>query len=101
MSKKIRYALIILGFIVFALLAPAILIYVRGLSYDFTTHRFVKTGILSLKTDPGSVSVYLNQKLVSTSSGNLRFLLPGEYDFLLKSPGYFDWVKRFTIAPGS
>jgi hypothetical protein len=101
MSKKLRYSLIGLGCLLFAILAPAIVLYVRGLSYDYASGHFITTGILALKTDPVSVDIYLNNKLVKQGGGDVRFLTPTQYSLRLSKPGYYDWSKLATINPGS
>ncbi len=100
MSNKIRYLLIAAGFVVFALLAPAIILYVRGISYDFGTGGFVSTGILATRAQPSNAEIFLNGKLKRTTSGDIRFLVPGEYQITLKKSGYQDWSKRLPVNSG-
>ncbi len=97
MTKKIRYLILALGFVVFIILAPVIVLYVRGMVYDFKTHSFVSTGILAIRTDPKNADIYLNGKLKSKTSGDIKFLLPGEYEVTFKKQGYNDWTKRLVI----
>ena len=100
MTKTARYVLLALGFIIFLVLAPLTVLYVRGLSFNFKTRSFVQTGILAIKTDPSDVQVFLNNKLARKGSGDVKFLLPDEYQVAFKKTGYFDWNKRLEILPG-
>ncbi|HVY67456.1 MAG TPA: PEGA domain-containing protein [Patescibacteria group bacterium] len=100
MSKTIRYSLIALGFLIFLIGAPLIVLYVRGITYDFKEHEFVQTGILGVRVNPNDAEVYLNGRLLRRGSGDVDFLPPAEYQVTLKKPGYFDWGKRLAVAPG-
>jgi len=100
MTKKSRYILIIIGFAVFLISAPLIILYVRGVAYDFSKNSFIKTGILAVKTEPKNVNIFLDGKLKQKNSGNIRFLKPKEYQIELKKDGYFNWSKRLPIEPG-
>jgi hypothetical protein len=97
MSKKSRYLIIAAGFITFLILAPLLVLYVSGVSYDFKTHQFFRTGIMGFQTDPKDVSIFLNGKLSRKSSGEVNFIKPGEYQVAVKKDGYRDWTKRLVI----
>jgi hypothetical protein len=99
MTKKSRYLLILVGFIIFLIGAPLIVLYVRGLSIDFATGKFVPTGILAVRSEPAQSAIYINEKLKKDREGDIKFLKPGEYDLVLKHVGYFDWYKRISVRP--
>ena len=98
MTKKTRYFLLTICVLIFVVLAPLIILYVRGITYDFQTRSFVKTGILAIRTIPNNPEVFLDGKL--KSAGDIRFVLPGEHEVVLKKPGYFDWGKRLQVNQG-
>jgi hypothetical protein len=100
MSKKARYSLILIGFLIFLIATPLIVLYVRGITYDFTTKSFVKTGILTIRSNPSSVNVYLNNRLIRRSEGDINFLTPGQYQITLEKTGYQSWQKRLLISAG-
>jgi hypothetical protein len=97
MSKKTRYLLLLLGFIFFILFTPVMVLYVTGLKYDLKTGQFTSTGILAIRSTPAVVDVILNGKKVRSSDGDIKFLLPGEYNLTLEKPGYQPWSKRFFV----
>ncbi len=97
MTKKSRYLLIAFGFVVFFLFAPIIFLYVSGISYDFASGKFFQTGILSVITEPKTVNIFLGNTLLAKSSGNIKFLLPNEYNVKLQKEGFFDWTKRLEV----
>jgi len=100
MTKKTRYLLLSFGFLLFLLLAPLILFYVRGITYDFASHKFVRTGILAIKTEPKDAEIYINGELELKKSGSVRFLPTKEYEVTVRKDGYFDWSKRLPVTEG-
>src|SRR3989344_370337 len=100
MTKKTRYLLILTGFVCFLIFAPFIVLYVRGVSFDLKGRAFVKTGILAIKTEPKSTQIFLDGKLKSDDGGDIKFLVPKEYEIKISKPGFFDWVKRLPINSG-
>lgn len=92
--------LIAAGFTVFLILTPLILMYVRGISYDFSTHKFVQTGILAVRTDPKNVKIIFNGQTKRSSSGDIKFLKPGEYEVKVEKDGYSAWTKRLAVYSG-
>lgn len=97
MTRRTRYLLIAMCFLIFLILAPLMVMYVRGIHYDFQNRRFVSTGILTMRTDPKSVDIFLDDQLARTKDGDIKFLEPGEYAVSIKKDGYFDWSKRLTV----
>jgi hypothetical protein len=100
MSKKTRYLIILAGFIVFFLLAPAIVFYISGVAYDFGAKKFIKTGTLNANSDPKKVNIYVDGQLERKTSGNIKFLISKEYNIEIKKDGYFEWFKRLKVEPG-
>lgn len=100
MKKRTRYSLLLVGFIFFLIVAPLIVFYATGVSYDFQNGRPVKTGILVANTDPSNASIYLDGKLAGTSPLKERFISPGEHLVSIQKDGYFPWEKRLEIKPG-
>lgn len=99
MSKKIRYLLIVFGFAFFLVAAPLIVFFVRGLKFDFKEKKFVSTGILAVESDPKDAQIFLDNKLVRTSQGEIRFLEPRDYRVSLQKNGYYPWEKTLTVEP--
>jgi len=99
MKARYRYSLIALGFAIFFTISPMIVIFVSGYRYDFTNKHFVKTGAISIKTDPSKATVTINGKVSGKTPDSARFLLPGEYDVSVSKTGYFTWSKKMTVSP--
>ncbi len=97
MDKKIRYLILLFGFLVFLVLAPLIVLYVTGNSIDPDTLRPVKTGILSAKSIPTNAEIFIDDELADKTDYNIRLLRPKEYNVRLEKEGYFSWSKRLPI----
>ncbi len=100
MIRKIRYSLIAIGFVFFLIAAPLMVLYVRGITYNFTTNKFVKTGILAVRVAPANASIFLDGKIKLQSQGDIKFLVPDGYRVDIKKSGYNDWGKRLNVNAG-
>jgi hypothetical protein len=67
MTRRTRYLLIALCVAAFAVLAPLIIFYIRGITYDTNDNRYLKTGILSIESEPRSAEIILDDKSVDTT----------------------------------
>ena len=97
MKKRTRYLLLVFGFILFLIIAPIIVLYVGGFSYDSLNNRYVRTGILVVNTNPEDAEVFLDGELKDTSPSRLKFLKPGSYSITVKKDGYHTWSKKLEI----
>src|ERR1035438_896534 len=97
MTKKTRYFLLAACVLFFLIVAPLMVLYVRGVTFNFKTRTFVSTGILAVRSVPNNVDVYLDGRQSRSSAGDLRFVTPGEHQLELKKTGYNDWSKRLEV----
>lgn len=97
MTKRARYFLIFLCIAAFLVLAPFVVFYVKGVTYDTGDNKYLSTGILSIQTDPKNVQIFLNEELADTTPADIRFLKPGGYNIKLLKKGYRPWTKRIEI----
>lgn len=103
MTLRKRYTLIVLGIIIFAIAAPAMVLGIRGITYDFANKRFVKTGILVAKAEPKDAILVVEGngiKRERKGSSTIRFLAPGDYNVSFSKEGFYSWQKRLTIRGG-
>lgn len=95
-----RITILTVLIVVFAIVAPVILVFALGYRIDFGQRRLVATGTLFVKTLPKDANIFLNGELSETKTPvTFRLLLPGEYEVKIEKPGYQTWAKRFTIFP--
>lgn len=97
MTLKNRITLIVLGIVIFLIIAPLSVLLARGYYFDWGNFRWIGTGIVSIKSDPRGTEIYLNGKLNDVTPAALRFLRPGEYEIILAKEGYEPWKKRIIV----
>lgn len=100
-EQKIRTLLFYLCVAVFIISLPFILSFALGYKFDTRTFRFKKTGLISIKTQPGSAAVYFNSKLLKEKTpATITELLPGEYGIKLELKEHYPWVSRVKVEGG-
>jgi len=98
MRLRTRITLIAFGVLIFVIFAPTIVLFATGFRYDFENNRLLKTGTISVRTEPRQAEVSINDELQpNLTPFAKRFLLPGEYTIEISKPGYRSWKKKITI----
>lgn len=100
MKSTTRYTLIVLGIVVFLILAPLLILYVSGRTINLDGGDSKTTGILDAKTNPSDAKLQIDGNEHSSTPAIARFLKQGEYQFTLSKEGYYDWTKRLPIEAG-
>lgn len=101
MTRKVRYGLLIAGFLFFISTAPILVLYVQGKLPSFKAKRALETGILSIVTNPRSSTIYLNGKVQDDKTpAAFRFLSPGNYEIKIEKPGFRPWIKNLSVFQG-
>jgi len=100
-EQKIRGVLFYLSLFVFLIGLPFILAF--ALSYKSNPHtlRFIKAGLIALKTQPSGARVYLNGKLLDEKTPvTFNELLPGKYAVKIELEQYYPWSSEVNVSPG-
>jgi len=81
--------------------ATLLVLWASGYKYNFKAHKFEKTGLIYLVSNPKNVKVYIDRKLVKEKTpARLRYILPGNYTVEIKKKGYFNWSKEIEVSAG-
>ena len=99
--QKIRSGLFYLSVFLFFIGLPFILSFALG--YKFNTHnlKFVKTGLIFVKTQPAGAKIYLNGELFSEKSPtSMQELLPGAYKVTLELAQHYPWQAQVEVEAG-
>ena len=97
-EQRIRAFLFYLSLVVFFAGLPPILSFALGYKFNPATFKFTKTGIISIKTQPEGVNVYLNGKLFPEKTpATINELLPGQYSLKLEMDYYYPWVSQVKV----
>ncbi len=95
--RSFFFWLLTLAFIVFA---PVVVYFSLGYKFDPRTRKFLKTGVLSVKTFPEAARLSLAPGGAKEFTPCvLRELLPGHYEIALEKTGYYDYRTTVEIRP--
>lgn len=102
MTRRTRTTLLIVLIVLFALIAPSVILYSQGYRFDFETKRLVQTGTFYFKVFPRSTEIYLDGKFkkktsMLTGSVLIENLLPKKYDIEIKKEGFHPWQKSLEV----
>ena len=97
-SLRLRRTAYYLYLLLFLFATPLVVLYTYGYRFDARTISFVKTGAISVSTDPRGARVLLNKdsKLIRTPSV-IKNVIPGTYTLSLTKDGYRDWQREVTV----
>lgn len=99
--QKIRSFLFYLSVLLFFAGLPFILSFALGYKFNSHSLKFVKTGIIFVKTQPGGAKIYLNGKLIADRSpASMQELLPGTYKVALELAQHYPWKADVEVEAG-
>ena len=99
--QKIRSFLFYLSVFLFFIGLPFILAFALGYKFNNRSLKFVKTGLISVKTQPEGAKIYLNGKLISEKSpASMQELLPGTYKVTLELAQHYPWKGQVEVEAG-
>jgi hypothetical protein len=99
--QKIRSFLFYLSVFLFFIGLPFILSFALGYKFNTHTLKFVKTGLIFVKTQPAGAKIYLNGKLIpERSPASMQELLPGVYKVTLELAQHYPWKAEVEVEAG-
>ena len=99
-SVKIRRLILALFVSLFIVVTTAILVNAHGYRYNTEHNKWLKTGIIVVKTVPRSADIFLDGKKVdSRSPARITHVFPGDHTITISKEGYGSWEKRLTVEP--
>lgn len=99
--QKARKVLFYLSVAIFIIGLPFILAFALGYKFNTHTLKFIKTGLIFIKTQPVGARIYLNGKLVSGKSPtSIQELLPGSYRITLELTQHYAWKAQVEVEAG-
>ena len=101
MKPVIRHTIFFLFLAFFFVSAPLIVLYTAGYRYNVFNGQFVRTGVLSVTTNPRNADISLNKKSIRRSSPHvIKYLIPRSYLLTLTKDGYHTWEAEVEIKSG-
>jgi len=99
--QKVRGILFFLGLLIFFTGLPYILSFALGYKFNPHTLKFVKTGLIYIRTQPEGAKIYLNNKLTTDKSpASIQELVPGVYKVALELEQYYPWKAEVEVQEG-
>jgi len=102
-----RRVLLGISILLFLALAPLIILYSLGYSFDFAKSKIVPTGGIYVKAFPKGVKVYLDNALVKENSSYsvgtgilIKDLPENDYEIRIEKEGYYSWHKEVPVKSG-
>lgn len=100
-EQKLRAILFYLSVVIFFLGLPFILSFALGYKFNPRTYRFVKTGLIVLKTQPQGAGVYIDKKLLHERTPlTIGELLPGKYHLKVELEKHYPWAAEVNVDAG-
>lgn len=97
MSHFVRKAFLYITIILFLLIAPTIIAYALGYSFDWQTKKPVLTGGFYLKSVPKKTNIYINDKFEQETPAFIKRLVPKYYQIRIEKEGYYPWGKNLKV----
>jgi len=99
--QRMRFFLFSLSLLLFLGGLPFILSFALGYKFNPHSLKFVKTGLIYIKTQPEGANIYLNGKLITEKSpASIQELLPGVYKVTLLLAEYYPWKSEVDVEAG-
>ena len=97
MNSKTRRIILCSVIIFFILIAPVIILYSLGYSFDWQEKKVVLTGGLYIKSIPKRATVYINDKPKKETPVFIKRLAPKYYQIKVTKEGFHEWSKKLKI----
>ncbi len=99
--QKIRTLLFYFSLLIFFAGLPFILAYALGYKFNPRSFKFIKTGLIFVKTQPPGAQIFLNGRLLPEKSpASIQELLPGTYQISLKLERHYPWKGQVEVEAG-
>ena len=101
LTQKVRRLIMAFWFLLFFILAPAVLLYTAGYGYDWQNNRLTRTGVISIDIEPEDATVEVNG-VVMTDRMPLRLAnrRPGSYHIKIYKDEYKTWERDVALFSG-
>ena len=96
-STNLRRFILAFFVITFVVVTSAILATAHGYRYDTQHSKWVKTGIIVVKSQPKTVDVFVDGEQVDNRTpSRISRIFPGDHTIRVSKEGYHTWEKRLT-----
>lgn len=85
--------------IIFGAFSVAVLL-AKGYTFSPSQKKLLGTGIISIKSDPDSASVYIDEHLTTATNATIPSLIPKQYKVKVVKEGFIPWEKLIDVKEG-
>ena len=102
-KERRNYVMLLLGYCLVALAIAGATLVLLYQAYGYSLNQkgqVTQSGLIFVSSQPTNSSVYLNNRL-NSSTTNARLIIPaGPYSLKVTRPGYRDWTRPIYVAGG-
>ena len=99
--QRARIFLFCLSLLIFFVGLPLILSFALGYKFNAQNLKFIKTGLIYIKTQPEGATIHLNGRLIAEKSpASIQELIPGVYKVTLSLAKYYPWRSEIDVEAG-
>lgn len=100
MNRYARRIFLYSSIILFFIVAPTVIAYALGYSFDWETKKLALTGGFYFQSVPKRASVFINGKLQEEKTPLLlKRVIPQYYQIKVEKEGYSSWEKNLKVDP--
>ena len=100
MINKKRLILYIVSFILLVITTTLIILFCKGYRFNFQNKKFVKLGMIAIKSIPREANVYINDNYKKSKSPFNFSTLPGKYGVKIQKDGFITWQRQINVETG-
>ncbi|PIX62000.1 hypothetical protein CO057_03245 [Candidatus Uhrbacteria bacterium CG_4_9_14_0_2_um_filter_41_50] len=102
MNRTLRRSIFWIFVSIFAVSSPLLVLYTSGYRYNIASGQILRTGVISIATDPRSVSIFVNDELQKSKTPTVvKRLMPDTYSVRLEKDGYLSWSGEVKVFSGA
>jgi len=107
MEKLYRAIFFWIMVILFVIIAPLTVLSAWGYHFDFSKGVIVKSGTISIKTNPPTADIYINGEIENSkklnrinNTYNISGVIPKDYNLTVSAEGFQKWTKKAEVHSG-
>jgi hypothetical protein len=107
MNRTQRKLFTLFFVLLFALVAPTIVLFAQGYRFNLENNIFIHSGSITIKSWPRDISIFidgkrqLNKNLsIINRAYTINGIKPGKYKLTCSKPGYSTWEKEINVHSG-
>lgn len=101
MNKRARQTTFLVFFCLFLIIAPIVVLYTAGYRINTRKMSFVKTGVLTVSSEPKGAAVFLDGEKDGETNTVIKNIMPDDHLVRLEKEDYWPWEKTLEVEANS